>query len=173
MHGVNVLTGRCVVADIVILACGNLSRGDDAIGPLLLERLQNWVDENGLSDRFELIYEYQFQIEHALALQERQLALFIDASVSTKMPYEFYAIEHASKDFAHTSHALSPEAVLNVWGQIESAPPPPSFVLSIRGEQFELGEGMSQSAQRNMDEAFEFLMTLCTQVNLDAWNAMA
>jgi Ni,Fe-hydrogenase maturation factor len=30
---------------VLILACGNPSRGDDALGPLLLERLQNWLDE--------------------------------------------------------------------------------------------------------------------------------
>jgi Ni,Fe-hydrogenase maturation factor len=35
------------LAPVVILACGNPSRGDDALAPMLLDRLQNWLDQEG------------------------------------------------------------------------------------------------------------------------------
>ena len=68
-----------VKAPVVILACGNPSRGDDALGPLLLEHLEAWLAAEGLSNGFELIGDFQLNIEHALDLAGRRLALFIDA----------------------------------------------------------------------------------------------
>jgi len=56
------------VVPVVVFACGNPSRGDDALGPLLLDQLQIWLDEEGLADGFELISDFQWQIEHALDL---------------------------------------------------------------------------------------------------------
>ena len=35
-----------------------------------------WLDEEGLADAFELIEDFQFQIEHALDLKDRCAALF-------------------------------------------------------------------------------------------------
>lgn len=158
--------------DVVIFACGNLSRGDDAIGPLLIERLEEKLQAQALAQCFELIYDYQFQIEHALDLEQRKLALFIDASVSSKAPFEFYRAQ-ASTDVAHTSHMLSPEAVLGVWQKIQKVEAPASFVLSVRGESFELGESLSQGASHNLEEAFVFLLELCQRPLLEEWQSKA
>ena len=48
----------------------------------------------------------------------------------------------------HTTHALAPESVLDVYAQLRRVPPPPSFALCVRGESFELGEGLSTRAPR-------------------------
>ena len=79
-------------APVVILACGNPSRGDDALGPILLDRLQAWLESAGcagLADDFELIGDFQLQVEHALDLIGRRLALFIDAGQQTPAPFVF------------------------------------------------------------------------------------
>ncbi len=68
-----------MTAGVVVFAVGNRSRGDDAIGPLLLERLDAWLAGDGRGADFELIDDFQLQIEHALDLAGRRLALFIDA----------------------------------------------------------------------------------------------
>ena len=83
---------------VVVLAAGNRSRGDDAIGPLLLERLACWLAAAGRSGEFDLIDDYQLQIEHALDLQGRRLALFIDAGWRTPAPLAFYALAPAAAD---------------------------------------------------------------------------
>jgi hypothetical protein len=75
------------VAPVVVFACGNPSRGDDALGPLLLDQLQIWLDEEGLADGFELISDFQWQVEHALDLVGRRLALFVDAGQQTPAPW--------------------------------------------------------------------------------------
>ena len=74
-------------APVVVFAVGNRSRGDDALGPLLLERLAAVLDAEGRGSRFELIDDFQLQIEHALDLAGRRLALFIDAGTGTPAPF--------------------------------------------------------------------------------------
>jgi hypothetical protein len=39
-----------------------------------------------------------------------------------------------------TTHALSPEALLQVYRDLERAEPPPCTLLAIRAQRFELGE---------------------------------
>lgn len=158
------------LAPVVILACGNPSRGDDALGPVLLDRLQAWLDVEGLGDGFELIGDFQLQVEHALDLAGRRLALFIDAGSGTPAPFVFRQAVAAS-GASHSTHALSPEAVLAVLPRVSDEAPPPAFVLCVHGEGFELGEGLSPAAQACADAAFDLLRRLCRHPWADAWSA--
>ena len=138
------------VVPVVVFACGNPSRGDDALGPLLLDQLQIWLDEEGLADGFELISDFQWQVEHALDLVGRRLALFVDAGQQTPAPFAFRQVQARDSTITGT-HALSPEAVLSVLARISQQPVPPAFVLCVAGASFELGDGLSAAAARNAD----------------------
>ena len=151
---------------LLIFGYGNPSRGDDALGPLLLEKLQ----EAKLPD-VEFFTDFQLQVEHALDLDGRELALFIDAHLSCQPPFEFTQLQPES-DRSYTTHAMSPASVLQVYQDINHRPPPPSFMLSIRGERFALGEGLSTAAQANLDAAFEFAKQLCTHQKLTYWQML-
>jgi hydrogenase maturation protease len=157
-----------MTAPVVIFTVGNPSRGDDAIGPECCGRLEKWLKTENLGEQFELIEDFQLQIEHALDLQGRQLALFIDAGAHTPAPYTFGRIAPAA-GLAHTTHELPPEAVLQVYRQTEGAEPPPAFVLCVRGERFELGEPLSAAAERHLASALELLLRLCRQPGLADW----
>jgi len=157
-----------MTAPVVIFAIGNPSRGDDAIGPECYGRLEKMLKNEILAGEVELIEDFQLQIEHALDLQGRALALFIDAGVDTPAPYVFERI-FPSTAVAHTSHALSPQAVLQVYRQTEGAEPPPAFVLCIRGERFELGEALSGEASGRVEAAVSLVVELCRQPGLSAW----
>ncbi len=159
-------------APVVIFAIGNPSRGDDALGPECYGQLEKWLENENLAEQFELIEDFQLQIEHALDLQGRQLALFIDAGASTPGPYTFQRIAPAT-GAAYTTHELPPAAVLQVYVQTEGAEPPPAFVLCISGEQFELGEGLSPAAEKNLRAAFNVLQTLCRKAQLSEWERAA
>ncbi|MDQ5917933.1 MAG: hypothetical protein QG660_1045 [Pseudomonadota bacterium] len=147
-------------APIVVLACGNPSRGDDALGPLLLGRLDTWLTEEGLAGQFELIEDFQFQIEHALDLEGRAAALFIDAGQDTSGPYTLQPAV-ADDTPGHSTHAISPAAVLAVYRRIVGGEPPPASVLCVRGEAYELGEGLSASATKNLEAAWPALQQWC------------
>jgi hydrogenase maturation protease len=158
---------------VIVFAVGNRSRGDDALGPLLLERLALWLAAEGRIGDFELIDGYQLQIEDALDLGNRRLALFIDAGRGTTAPFEFRAVRAATASGGGGTHALPPERVLQVFREIGQGEPPPSFVLCIRGERFELGEGLSAAAARNAEAAWTLLARLCGAPDPGVWRALA
>jgi len=155
-------------APILIFAVGNESRGDDALAPLLLRRLDAWLQKEGRSADFELIEDFQLQVEHAMDMAGRRLVLFIDAGMDTPEPYAFYRAQLGDSTTPY-SHALAPEAVLAVYLQIYQKKPPPAFILCIRGEQFELGSPLSPAADSRLDSAMDFLRQLLQEAEITAW----
>jgi hydrogenase maturation protease len=153
---------------LVIFAWGNPSRGDDALGPAMAVRILDHVEHHSRQSCIEIVEDFQLQVEHALDLEGHDLALFIDASVSCVPPFTFTALE-AERDIRHTSHAISPEAVLHVFRQIHGRPAPPSFLLSIRGECFELGEHLGESAKEHLEDAWTLVQELLRGVDGKAW----
>lgn len=135
------------VKPILVLAIGNPSRGDDAIGPVLAAR----IEALGLPD-VEVITDFQLAPEHALDLEGRERVIFVDAGKGTLDPYELRRVEPKA-DFSYTSHAMSPEAVLATYARVTGTPPPESWVLCVRGESFELGEPLSAAAAERMEVA--------------------
>ena len=55
----------------------------------------------------------------------------------------------------HSTHAIAPEAVLEVYARTLGKTPPPSFTLCVRGETFELGEGLSAEAAERLEAAWD------------------
>ena len=190
-----------MTAPVLIFAVGNESRGDDALGPLLLRQLDEWLktdylDENrndtttrqthsplpiplplageGANDtlrelsidRFELIEDFQLQIEHAMDMKGRQQVLFIDAGMDTPSPYAFYRAIDNDEQVLY-SHALSPEALLKVYTKFYQEAPPDAYVLCISGASFELGEPPSPHALDNLADALQFAKQLLS--NPDIW----
>ncbi len=155
---------------VVVFAVGNPSRGDDAIGPVICGRLAKWLENQNLTDRVELIEDFQLNVEHAIDLQGRELALFIDAGENTPTPFIFEQI-YPSAAASYTTHALPPQNVLQVYRQMEGKEPPPSFVLCVRGEGFELGAEMTAAALGGIDAAMTLLERLVTKPTLADWRA--
>ncbi|WP_296708542.1 hydrogenase maturation protease [Rhodoblastus sp.] len=150
---------------LVVFGWGNVSRGDDGLGPLLLARIAeaNWADAS-------LIEDFQLQLEHALDLQGADLALFLDAGKDTPTPFAFTEI-HARHGMTHTSHALAPEAVLGVYEKTLGRSPPTSFLLCVRGESFELGDGLSAEGAARLESAWAFLEALDRRRDVQSWRA--
>jgi hypothetical protein len=87
--------------------------------------------------------------------------IFIDACVDGAGPVNLRPL-HAAADFRHTSHALAPEAVLETYRRVLDGEPPPAWLLGLQGVEFELGAGLSASAQTACDQAWPVLLGLCT-----------
>ncbi|MFZ4481258.1 MAG: hydrogenase maturation protease [Rhodoferax sp.] len=135
------------VAPLLVFGWGNQSRGDDALGPLCIETLRAEAQAGA-----EFLDDYQLQIEHALDLVGRQRVLFVDASLNCGVPFEASRLQ-AAPDRSLGSHALSPSALLQVFLELRGEAAPPSMLLAIRGERFELGEPLSDSASANLVKA--------------------
>jgi len=159
-----------MTAPVLIFALGNESRGDDAIAPLLLRRLATWLEAENIAERFELLEDFQLQVEHATDMVGRKLVLFIDAGMDTPAPCNFY---RARSNDSRTlfSHAITPEAVLSTYQQVYQQAPPPAFVLCIRGERFELGEPPTAEVEQRMELAMGLLQELMREADESSWES--
>ncbi len=136
-----------MAAPILVFAIGNESRSDDALGPLLLRRLQSEA-----VPQTEFIEDFQLQVEHVTDLAGRNMVVFVDADVSCNAPFEFSSVT-AAHDNSYSSHAMTPSALLHTYHQVYSEDAPQSFLLRIRGYGFELGEELSDEATGNLEQA--------------------
>ena len=141
-------------ARTVVLAVGNPSRGDDALGPELAARL-----EAAALPGVEVIGEFQLQVEYVLDLVARERVIFVDAGTGTPAPFDLQPVE-AEPEFLHTSHALSPGAVLATYRRVTGEAPPEAWLLCVRGESFELGEPLSAAASEHLAAAWPALLKL-------------
>ena len=147
------------VAPLLIIAIGNPSRGDDALGPALLDILDAaGVQADG---SVELLTDFQLQVEHALDLAGRRAVLFVDAAWPGPAGLAVAAAEGVTltpitADAAAplSSHALRPQAVLHVCGALKQ-PVPPAWQLAIEGQSFELGAPLSDAARAHLGQAVD------------------
>ena len=160
------------MSETLLTAWGNTSRGDDALGPCLFQRLEAWALSSGMAGRFEWVLDFQLQIDHALNLEGKTLALYIDAGQDTPAPFSFSPIFPLKQPW-HTTHAMPPESVLAVFERISQKPPCPSFTLCLKGEDFGLREGLSAAAQNSLECALIFAQKLLENPTPEAWLALA
>lgn len=151
----------------LIIAVGNLSRGDDALAPLLLELIEPDIDERTT----ELLTDFQLQLEHALDINGRDRVLFIDAAVECTKPFSF-SEQQPSTEYTHTSHIMSPAAIMQVYQTITKRLPPPCFLLSIKGESFELGEAISAPAEQHLQAAKIFTLAALQLSSVEDWRKL-
>lgn len=146
---------RGMMAPLLILGWGNLSRGDDALGPQCLARWRLCLPAEHAA-RVDWLEDFQLQVEHALDLVGRQAVLMVDASVTAQAPFEV-SQPVPRRDPSYTSHALSPQALLQVFVDVHGRPPPPVTLLAIRGESFELGEPMGAAAHDHLNQSVDWV----------------
>ena len=163
------------MSGLVILGWGNPSRGDDALAPRLCERLEAWLPSQAAPPTvfpegdIAVVQDFQLQVEHAMDLVDRRLALFIDAQVGLATPYRFTRLSGGGA-FGPSSHAISPAAVLDVYRRVHGGEPPAAYLLAVGGDAFELGAALSVRAQANLEVAWALLQRLCAVPAASAWD---
>ena len=132
-----------------MIGIGNNGRSDDGLG-------WKFVDE--FSDRdnlFDIEHRYQLQIEDALLISHYKNVIFVDASrTEYEDGYSFYKCIPARTE-AFTTHKLGPETILwlakELYGQC-----PEVFVMAISGKDWELHQGLTDTATHNLESAISF-----------------
>ncbi len=152
---------------VVVIGVGNPSRGDDALGPLLLDR----IEAAGFG-QVVIRRDFQLQLEHALDLCGADLVLFVDAMTGEGDDGVRFGEIGPKPNLGALSHALAPEVVLDVYQRIESRSPPPAFVLAMRGRSFELGDGLSELADSALGVGWQLCEELLRVPSLEDWREM-
>lgn len=126
----------------LVIGIGNRLRGDDGIGPALVESLE---DRPGL----ERHVVHQLTPDLAPRVSEATRVLFVDASIDGRklgitrvMPGEARGL----------GHALAPSALLDLTATLYGASPP-AWLLTVPGHDFEVEERLSAWALADLPEA--------------------
>lgn len=119
------------IKPILVFGYGNLSRGYDALGVLILEHIEAHFNLKNI----DLLTDFQLQIEHVVDLENRELVVFVDASVKSEIAFEFKQLQPI-RDLSHTTHAMSPAAILDTYQTIKNEMPPPCFFIGNWRRQF-------------------------------------
>ena len=139
----------------LVFGWGNPSRGDDALGPLFVEHLEALAPTHPVWGRMLFQTDFQLQVEHALDLLGHSRILFVDASSAGPAPFSLTPL-HPAKDASFTTHAMTPQAVMHTYVEMQDEMPPPAWLLGIRGERFELGEDLSSAARQHLSDALRW-----------------
>lgn len=134
---------------ILLIGIGNYGRADDALG-------WRFADEiSAHTHLFDIEYRYQLQVEDAELITQYKQVIFVDAHHGS-LPdgFSYYECQTAPAE-NFTTHTLAPQNVLWICHELFGYSPT-CFVLAIAGNYWELRNGMSEEATKNLDAALRF-----------------
>ncbi len=136
--------------ETLIIGIGNSGRQDDGLGWAFLDAIESLLLEN-----IDLEYRYQLQVEDAELIARYNTILFVDADM-VQHPNGFNFEKLYPKDVnSYTSHELNPASVLHLAKTIYDVNPE-CYMIGISGIAFDLNIGLTQVAQKNLDNAFRY-----------------
>ena len=101
----------------------------------------------------------QLMVEHALDVVGRRAVIFIDAAANDPGRVAWQPVTPAKGGLAVTSHSCSPAQLLRLVEGTLCAAPPPAFLLSVGGHDFELGAPVHDETARALELAWRRLLT--------------
>ena len=131
----------------LLIGIGNSARSDDGLGWAFVERVEQVELFSG-----DWLYRFQLNLEDAELVTKYKHVLFVDAHKGELANgYSFRkCMPDAGADFS--THQLSPESILYLSQQLYDVLPQ-AFILGIQGYQWELKEGLTAEAQKNLQKA--------------------
>ncbi len=141
---------------ILLHAYGNPGRGDDGLGNEFIKEIDRWIAEHKLQS-IATDSNYQLNIEDAATMADYDSVVFVDASKEEIADYSFTKIQPESQS-SFTTHAMSPSGVLYLCNDLYGKQPE-TYLLHIRGYKWEMMDGLSEQAEKNLRSAFYFFRT--------------
>lgn len=146
---------------ILIYAFGNPGRQDDGLGNRLVEDLEPWLREEGF-DQVSTESNYQLNIEDADNIKDRDIVVFVDASIEDIDDFHLGIVEPSEGKSEFTMHAASPAYILALCIKLYQKHPE-TYLLQIRGYEWEFMESLSTRAEQNLSLALAFIKKRITR----------
>lgn len=143
----------------VVIGYGNRLRHDDGLGPHVADQLaaRGW---SGV----RILAAHQLTPEMAAEFTGASVAVFVDAALPADAPEVCVeAIGPAEATWSMT-HVYQPEFVLGLARAVYGHAPP-AWMVRVRGECFEPGEGLTPTAQRRADSAIQHIGAILAAEN--------
>ena len=132
---------------LLVIGYGNSLRGDDGAGPEAARRLE--------ARGIEALAVHQLTPELAERIAAVRTVIFLDAD-STLSPGEI-SVRRLHEVASSLEHHASPAALVRLAHDVYGALPD-AWLVAIGGSNFELGEGLSEAAERAVARATEAVL---------------
>ncbi len=136
---------------ILVLGIGNPGRRDDGLGPACVEIIEG-LRLSGV----DCDANYQLNLEDAQACRAHDVVVFVDAADTLEEAFSITSLRPSPR-FTMSTHSLPPEGVLAVCEALYGKSPR-AYLLAVRGHRWELGEGLSAEAEKDLATAVEGLV---------------
>ena len=136
----------------LVYAYGNPGRQDDALANDLVEKVQEWISENNITN-VDCDSNYQLNIEDAEIISHYDVVYFVDASMEDIDDILFTKIEASDAKVEFSMHAVSPAYVVDLCIKMYKKKPE-AQLLHIKGYEWEFMESMTDKAKENLEKAF-------------------
>lgn len=137
---------------ILIYGFGNPGRQDDGLGPEFVHRMEAWAATKQL-DEFDIDSNYQLNIEDALEIAAYEVVVFADATVEEHVSdFRLDILDPEKETVKYTLHAASPGYILELCQEMYGKKPR-TYLLRMKGYEWELAEGLTAQAGKNLETA--------------------
>jgi hydrogenase maturation protease len=146
---------------LLVIGCGNVLRGDDAAGPVVIRRL--W-ERGGLGDTVRLADGGTSGMDVAFQMRHADRVLLIDAARTGAAPGTLFrvpgsALEQLPPVSGIASHDFRWDHAIAFGHWLLGPLMPESIeVILIEGEAFEFGESLSAAVDRAIDEVADLIV---------------
>ena len=133
---------------------GNPGRRDDGLGIAFVEELEKYVREKKIPD-IDFDSNYQLNIEDADTISRYDRVFFCDATTEPVENFCITAVSPSEARVEFTMHAVSPAFVLDLCRKIYNKSPE-TFLLHLKGYEWEFREDPGEKALENLEKALSF-----------------
>jgi len=116
--------------------------------------MELWLKEKKWSE-IELDTNYQLNIEDAEQIAGYDVVYFVDATIEPIEQYSLTKVEPSDAKVEFTMHAVSPAFVLDLCRKLFGKAPE-TWLLHLKGYEWEFEEKLSTKASQNLEAALLF-----------------
>lgn len=148
---------------ILVYGYGNPGRMDDGLGNAVIEELEKWAKEEKL-ENIDFDSNYQLNIEDAENIAPYKTVIFVDASEEPIDGFILTEVDPNDAKIEFTMHAVSTSYILDLCRKMYNRTPK-TYLLHIKGYEWEFKEELSPKGSENLKNATKFLKELLKNIN--------
>lgn len=134
-------------SNTLIIGIGNSGRRDDGLGWAFVNEIQS-----RMPDDFDYEWRYQLQVEDSELICNYKRVIFVDATTEELHSGFSFSKCELAEHYYFSSHAQNPETVVYLAATLYDAQPD-AYMMAICGVEWELKEGLSESAITHLNKA--------------------
>lgn len=140
----------------LIYGYGNPGRSDDGLGNEFVNRFEERLKATEI-ENIEFDSNYQLNIEDAEIISEYDCVFFVDASQEDIDDFIITKVNPDDARIEFTMHAVSVPFILHLCNSMYQKTPE-TYLIHIKGYDWEFHEGITDKASENLEKAVEFLL---------------